>query len=327
MPRETRLMRTGIVLSGIVLLLAVSAPARAASRQRLFSTADEAVTDLVAALQADDEQALRAMLGPEGEPLIDSGDEVADRNAGERFVADYNAAHQLASTDDGKRLWLEIGTDRWPFPIPLTKEAGGWRWDTEAGKEEILARRIGRNELAAIEACRGYADAQREYYAANPQGDALLQFAQRIGSTPGKRDGLYWETNEGEAPSPLGPLIATARGEGYAAPGSTPQPYHGYLYKILNAQGFHAPGGSYSYMARGRMIGGFALVAFPAEWDNSGVMTFMVNQDGVVYQKDLGPQTASLAPAIKAFDPDKSWTRVPDDADATEAPATPAAAQ
>jgi hypothetical protein len=315
-------MRTWIVVLGIALLPAVTAPARAASKQRLFTTPEEAVTDFVAAMKADDEKALRAMLGPEGEPLINSGDQVADRSAGERFVASYEAAHLLVPTDEGKRMWLETGTDRWPFPIPLVKEEGGWRWDTSAGKEEILARRIGRNELSAIEACRAYADAQREYYAENPQGDALLQFAQKIASTPGKRDGLYWETKEGEEPSPLGPLIATARGEGYAAPGSKPHPYHGYYYRVLTGQGTHAPGGSYSYMARGRMIGGFALVAFPSEWDNSGVMTFMVNQDGVVYQKDLGPKTESLAPAIKAFDPDDTWTRVPDEG----AAAAPAAA-
>lgn len=320
MRTQSTLMRSWIALCGLLLLLVTPAGA-ADKKQRVFTTPEEAVTDFVAALKAHDEKALLAILGAEGEDLIHSGDPVADENAGERFAADYETAHQLVPSDDGERLWLEIGTDRWPFPIPLAKEADGWRFDTRAGKEEILARRIGRNELAAIEACRAYADAQREYYATNPQGDALLQFAQKIGSTPGKKDGLYWDTKAGEAPSPLGPLIATARGEGYAAPGSKPQPYHGYLYKILTAQGRHARGGSYSYMARGRMIGGFALVAFPAEWDNSGVMTFIVNQDGVVYQKDLGPQTASLAPAIRAFDPDDTWTRVPDAADTSATPA------
>jgi hypothetical protein len=327
MRSQSILMRTWIALLGLGLLAVVTPASAASKKQRVFTTAEEAVTDFVAAVKAHDEKALLAMLGPEGEDLIHSGDPVADQNAGERFAADYETAHQLVPIDEGQRLWLEIGTDRWPFPIPLEKVADGWRFDTHAGKEEVLARRIGRNELAAIEACRAYADAQREYYATNPQGDALLQFAQKIGSTPGKRDGLYWETKEGEAPSPLGPLIATARGEGYAAPGSKPHPYHGYYYKILTGQGTHAPGGSYSYMARGRMIGGFALVAFPADWDNSGVMTFMVNQDGVVYQKDLGPKTESLAPAIKAFDPDDTWTRVPGHDDkAAAAPTAPVAA-
>jgi hypothetical protein len=217
-------------------------------------------------------------------------------------------------TDDDTRATLNTGSDDWPFPIPLVKDKDGWRFDTHAGKEEILSRRIGRNELAAIETCRAYVDAQREYYALSPQGDPLLQYAQKVASTPGKKDGLYWETNEGENQSPLGPLVASARGGGYSrvgtAGGAARAPYHGYYYKILTAQGPHGRDGAYNYLAHGKMIGGFALVAYPAEWGNSGIMTFIVNQDGVVFQKDLGPKTRALAQAMTTYDPDSTWTSV-----------------
>jgi hypothetical protein len=296
----------------------------AAGAQRYFATAEEAVTDFVAAVKAHDTKALLAILGPEGEQLVDSGDPVADREAGERFVKGYEEKHTLETSDDGAKVTLDTGADDWPFPIPLVKDKDGWRFDTEAGEEEILNRRIGRNELSAIEACQAYVDAQREYYALSPQNDPVLQYAQKLASKAGKRDGLYWETTEEEKPSPLGPLIADARGEGYSKAGrGGGEPYHGYLYRILTAQGSHAPGGAYSYLAHGKMIGGFALVAYPAEWDNSGVMTFIVNQDGVVYQKDLGPKTDALARAMTTYDPDDTWTAV-DDADDKPAAATAA---
>jgi hypothetical protein len=296
-------------------LVAVAPPiAGAADKQRHFTTAEEAFTDFVAAVKANDQKALLAMLGPEGKPLVDSGDAVADQAAGERFAEGYDQAHTLVPSDDGATVTLNTGSDNWPFPIPVVKDKDGWRFDTPAGKEEILRRRIGRNELSAIEACRAYADAQREYYARSPQGDPLLQYAQKIASTPGKRDGLFWESKEGEEQSPLGPLIAGARGEGYkkAGAGGKPDPYHGYYYKVLTAQGPHARDGAYNYVANGKMIGGFALVAYPAEWNNSGVMTFLVNQDGVVFQKDLGPKTTALARAMTTYDPDSTWTPVED---------------
>ena len=313
--REFGRLLAVVVCIGVA-VLATPSDARTAVTQRHFATPEEAVTDFVAAIKANDQKALVKMLGPEGERLVDSGDPVADQAAGERFVQSYEQAHKLVKTDDDTKAILNTGSDDWPFPIPLVKDKGGWRFDTHAGKEELLSRRIGRNELAAIETCRAYVDAQREYYALSPQGDPLLQYAQKVASTPGKKDGLYWETNEGEDPSPLGPLVASARGGGYSRVGTgggeARAPYHGYYYKILTAQGPRARDGAYNYLAHGKMIGGFALVAYPAEWGNSGIMTFIVNQDGVVFQKDFGPKTKALAQAMTKYDPDGTWTSVDD---------------
>jgi hypothetical protein len=197
------------------------------------------------------------------------------------------------------------------MPIPLVQDAAGWWFDASRGREEILNRRIGRNELSAVQVCLAYVDAQREYYVRDPDGDALLQYAQRFRSTPGKRDGLYWDAQPDEPPSPLGALVARAEAEGYPTkrPSGARIPYWGYYYRIVKAQGPHAPGGAYDYVVRGNMIGGFALVAYPAEYGASGVMTFIVSHDGVVYQKDLGPGTAAAARALTRFDPDPSWSR------------------
>jgi hypothetical protein len=232
---------------------------------------------------------------------------VVDRHDRERLVQEYEESHSLVMSGETKAV-LQVGKDDWLFPIPLVKDQTGWRFDTQAGREEILNRRIGRNELAAIEVCRAYVDAQREYYLRNPQGDALLQYAQQFASAEGKRDGLYWATEPGEEASPLGPLVANARGGGYRkGEGGKPVPYHGYYYRILKAQGPDAPGGAYDYVVDGQMLGGFALVAYPASWGNSGVMTFIVNHDGVVYQKYLGPNTAAVARAMTRFSPDSTW--------------------
>jgi hypothetical protein len=292
-----------------ILLVALSSSAAlgAAPVQRHFDTPELATTALVAALTANDTKALLGVLGPKAKPLVDSGDPVADKAAYARFVEKYNEAHALVRTGD--TVTLQVGKDEWPFPIPLVKKEDGWRFDDAAGADEIIDRRIGRDELSAIQVCLAYVDAQREYYARNPENSPLLHYAQRIASSPGKRDGLYWNTTGDQKPSPLGALFARARAEGYAAKGSG-EPYHGYYYRILAAQGSHAAGGAYDYVAHGEMIGGFALVAYPASYDASGVMTFLVNQDGVVFQKDLGPKTAELARAMKRFDPDDSWTRV-----------------
>jgi hypothetical protein len=195
------------------------------------------------------------------------------------------------------------------LPIPIVKDARGWRFDTKEGREEILNRRVGRNELSVIQAMQAYVDAQREYYLRNPQNDKLLQYAQRFISTKGKRDGLYYPTKEGEPVSPLGPRFASLQAQKKDEP-AKPVPYHGYYYRILRAQGPAAPGGAYSYLAQGKMIGGFALVAYPATYGNSGVMTFMVNHGGVVYEKDLGPKTAEFAQKITRFNPDKTWKRL-----------------
>jgi hypothetical protein len=280
-----------------------------ASTQQRFASPEAGVQALIEAARASDTKALIQILGPEARPLIESGDPVADRQGRERFVKAYEEAHTLVQSGD-TRVVLQIGTDAWPLPIPLVKSSAGWRFDTPAGKEEMLNRRIGRNELDVIQVCLAYVDAQREYYMRNPQGDALLQYAQKFVSARGKRDGLYWESNSDEPPSPLGPVVAQARREGYKGGGGRPVPYHGYYYKLLTRQGPNAPDGAYDYVVRGKMIGGFALVAYPAQYGSSGIMTFMVNHDGVVYQKDLGPTTASRAQSMTMFDPDKTWKKI-----------------
>ena len=211
-----------------------------------------------------------------------------------------------------KKVTLVVGNQEWPFPIPIVKKGETWVFDTKAGNEELLNRRIGRNELNTIQTCLAIVDAQREYAMKDRDSDKLLEYAQKFWSTPGKKDGLYWEAKEGEAQSPLGPLAARAVEEGYDGrkPGDKPMPYHGYFYRILKAQGKNAPGGAYDYVVRGKMIGGFALVVFPAEYGASGIMTFIVNHDGVVYQKDLGKETGKIAKAMTKFDPDKTWKKV-----------------
>ena len=297
-----------------LLLAACLLPARpvvaAGASQKHFATPEEAVQALIAAVRADDQKATLEVLGAAAKPLINSGDRVADRASGERFVHAYDEANSLVKSGDDKAV-LQTGKDGWPFPIPVVKSDAGWRFDTDAGKEEILNRRIGANELSTIQACLAYVDAQREYYDRDPDHDGLLQYAQKFGSTPGKRDGLYWRTNGDEPESPLGAAFARAKAEGYRKNrGGKATPYHGYYYRILTAQGPDAHGGAYDYLVRRGMMGGFALVAFPATYGNSGVMTFIVNHDGVVFQKDLGPNTTAAAEAMKTFNPDSSWKPV-----------------
>lgn len=279
--------------------------------QATFPSPEEGVAAFVAALKADDAGVLLAMFGPDASALISSGDAVADANAREHFLALYQEKNQLKQERPDRQV-LEVGADSWPFPIPLVKAGGAWHFDTKAGKEEILNRRIGLNELHTIQACLAFVDAQREYASKPRGGDGVLEYAQKFASDPGKKNGLYWPAGEGEEESPLGPLVAAAKQEGYSKRGSpdTPVPYHGYLFKILTAQGRNASGGPCDYVVKGRMIGGFALVAYPAEYGASGVMTFIVNHQGDVYEKDLGRKTPSFAGAMKAFDPDKTWKKV-----------------
>ena len=296
-------MRTARLALAIV--LALHGATFAAAPQKSFGSVDDAVGALVAAVRAADRKALGEILGSQGSPLVWSGDDVADRAAFQRFVAAYDKAHRLEG--GGGKVVLYVGDDDFPFPIPLVPEGPRWVWDTDAGDDELLNRRIGRNELSAIQVCLAYVDAQREYYS---RGTGILEYAQRLESTRAKRDGLYWETKPGEQASPLGPLVARARAAGYPLPPrGGPVPYHGYFYRILLVQGPDAPGGAYDFVVKGHMIGGFALVAYPALYGASGIMTFIVNQDGVVYQKDLGPKTASAASTMKAFNPDSTWTR------------------
>lgn len=281
----------------------------AAVKQKTFSSPEEGVKALIDAARKDDMKGILEILGAEAKSIIESGDPVADNEGRERFVKSYDEANKLMKSGEAEMV-LEVGKDEWPFPIPLVKESNGWRFDAKEGKEEIINRRIGRNELDVIQVCLAVVDAEREYYQRDPDGDKLLQYAQKFISTKGKRDGLYWETKPGEQPSPLGPLVAEARAEGYKGAGGKPIPYHGYYYKILTGQGKDASGGAYSYLVRGKMMGGFGMVAYPAQYGSSGIMTFLVNHDGIVYQKDLGPKTASVAQSMTRFNPDKTWTPV-----------------
>jgi Protein of unknown function (DUF2950) len=286
-------------------LLGFSAPAFA---QEQFGTPKAAVEALVTAARSEDGAAILKVLGPDSKPIVNSGDPVADTNIRQNFVTAYDAKHTIEMEGDGTQT-LVIGNDDWPFPIPLVNKAGQWQFDTKAGLDEILRRRIGRNELSAIQVSLAYVQAQNEYASLNPAGLGRGVYAQRIVSRPGKKDGLYWPTAAGEEPSPLGDLAAQAAAEGYET-GSTPIPYHGYYYRILTRQGATAPGGAYDYLAKGKMIGGFALIAYPAEYGNSGIMTFMVNQDGTVFQKDLGARTEKIARKIETFNPDGDWKKV-----------------
>ncbi len=279
--------------------------------QMTFASPEDAVKALMDAARDSSPKEMLALLGPAGKELVFSGDQIADRENLVRFVQEYDTAHKLVAEGEGKVI-LHVGKDDWPLPIPLVKQGQAWHFDTNAGKQEILNRRIGRNELDVIQVCRAIVDAQLEYASKDRMGDGVLQYARKFISTPGKRDGLFWPTKEGEEPSPLGPLAARAVKEGYKGKGQEgkPVPYHGYYFRILTTQGKSAPGGAYDYVANGKMIGGFGIVAYPATYGNSGVMSFIVNQDGVVYQKNLGKNTGEVAQAMKQYDPDKTWTKV-----------------
>jgi hypothetical protein len=311
-------LRRMLVAAALALLLA--APNRAAqkiapSNQTRFATPEEAVDALARAAKTKDQTALTGIFGPDRSKLL-TGDPVEDNNALERFAANLQKSHKLEKVSDAK-LTLVVGADNWPSPIPIVKDGNEWRFDTAAGLEEILNRHIGDDELSAILTCRAYVLAQWEYYtqATGTSHDGLAVYAQKFVSTPGKRDGLYWETPPGTKPSPLGSLIVQARAEGYPAgqarPAGTPKrPYHGYYFKILTRQSAHAPGGKFSYVINGNMIAGYALIAYPDKWGSSGIMTFIVNQQGRVYQKNLGTKTAQIAAGIAEYDPDTAWKLV-----------------
>jgi hypothetical protein len=307
-PRNSSFARSSGVLVLSVALAFAALPSFAAAEQK-FDSPEAAVAALTNAAKDKDTNAVHALFGPEGHELISP--DVVQASAGfNHFVTRLSEKTELVKESDSKEH-LEIGNDLWPFPIPLVKEDGKWYFDVAAGSEEILNRRIGRDELGAIAVCHAYVDAQREYAGRDRMGDGVLQYAQYLMSTEGKRDGLYWHADPGDETSPLGPLVAEARQQGYhrrtGLLTENQSPYHGYYFQIITRQGRHAPGGKYNYIINGRMIGGFALVAWPAEYGNTGITTFIVNQQGKVYQKDLGPKTDKLAPKINTYDPDKSW--------------------
>jgi hypothetical protein len=285
----------------------------AAAQQKTFASAEEAVKAAVAAAKSNDDKELLAIFGADAKDLMSSGDPVADKERRAQFIRAYEEKSRLVA--EGESTVVVIGNKDWPFPIPLVKKADRWSFDTAKGREEILNRRIGDNELYTIQVMLALVDAQREYAMKDRDGDGLLEYAQRFRSEPNKKNGLYWEVKAGEEQSPLGPIFAQAQKAGYKgqAGGGGSQtlvPYHGYFYKILTAQGKDAPGGAYSYLVKGKMIGGFALVAYASQHGNSGVMTFIVNHDGKVFQKDLGKNTPALAGAMKEYNSDKTWTEV-----------------
>jgi hypothetical protein len=292
-----------------LLLTVVSACDSFGGGQARYSSPDEASEALLAAVESGETSAMLRVLGEEAVPVVESGDPVEDANNRNQFVAMYTAGHRWVS-DTPESSTLIVGEEDWPFPFPLVNDGGRWRFDTTNGAEEILNRRIGENELAAIQASLAYVDAQREYYWWNPDGQPMLHYASSIVSTDGRKNGLYWDTADGETPSPLGELFASARAEGYLVDNEPqPVPYYGYHFRMLTGQGGHAAGGAYDYVVGDRMIGGFALVAWPAEYGSTGVMSFIVNHDGVVFSKDLGADTPKLAAEMKTFDPDESWKR------------------
>jgi len=277
--------------------------------QLRFTTPEAATTALLAAIRTGEPGRMRAVLGPGSERVIRSGDPVADKEGRARFVEAFEKSSRIDKENDAKAT-LFVGENEWPLPFPLVKDDDGWRFDAKSGAEEILDRRIGRNELAAIKVSLAYVDAQREYASTQGNRDGMHEYAMKLVSSPGKKDGLYWPTKEGWPLSPLGPLAEKAKEEGYGKSGNAAhEPYHGYLYRILTAQGSEAPGGAYDYVVQGRMIGGFALVAYPARWGASGVMTLIVNHDGTVYEKNLGKTTATIASKMTRFNPDSSWSK------------------
>jgi len=295
------------------LLLAMpSAASNEFFKQTTFSSAEEGMQAFLEAVSVNDPFVFQTLLGPDGLKLFDSGDAAADAQWRKRFLNAYADAHKIVFKANNTRAVLTVGRDEWPMPINLVQWQEGWRFDTLHAVEEILDRHIGRNELSAIQVCLAIVDAEREYATQDADGDGVPGFASKIVSSPGKRDGLYWETGEEEPLSPVGPLLAAASSEGSVTSESAElTPFHGYLYRMLTKQGKNAPGGAYDYQVNGKMLGGFAVLAYPASYGMSGVVSFMVNQDGVVYQKDLGQNTAALVAEMTEFDPDPSWKRAP----------------
>jgi hypothetical protein len=304
-PRRV-MFSTWLLLLALVISLA-SCHKSDKSSVGVYASPDDAGNALLAAAKSGDQNALLAIFGPDSKELISSGDPVQDKNVTKAFVAGYGAMHRWRKMPDGSQILL-IGADNFPFPIPLKKNGDGqWFFDTAAGKDEVLSRRIGRNELAVIDVCGAVADAQAEYYAHPHDGQSAKQYAAKFISDPGKQNGLYWKSPDGQPQSPLGPLAAFATSEGYSAKPEGHTAFHGYYFHMLKGQSDKTPGGAKEYEVNRKMTGGFAFLAYPAEYGNSGVMTFMINQDGVLLQKDLGKTTTETATAMSEFDPDPGW--------------------
>jgi len=295
------------ILAAVATLLTVCFPVRSMAQQpgqKTFSSPEDASSALVTAAQNNDEKTMLDILGPDGKQIVSSGDETEDAESRANFVRRYEQMHRLMKEPDGTTV-LYIGAENWPTPIPLVNQGNSWYFDTEAGKKEILYRRVGRNELSAISVCQELVAAQKEFYSAQHN-----EYAKEIFSDEGQHDGLYWKAAEGEPQSPVGPLVASAFTEGYAkSQDGSPNPYRGYYYRMLTRQGKKGPGGAKSYLVNGKLVEGFAFLAYPAEYRSSGVMTFIVNQDGIVYQKDLGKKTEVLAKALKEYNPNSSWQK------------------
>ncbi len=307
-PRTTT-FTTRLLLPALVMALgACSKPSEPS--MKVFASPDDASNALLAAIQSGNQSELVAIFGPDSKEIISSGDAVQDQSVAKAFVSSYGLMHRWRKLSGGSQMLL-VGADNFAFPIPLKKNAGGqWYFDTAAGKDEVLSRRIGRNELAIIAVCRAAVDAQAAYFSQVHDGDATHQYATKFISDAGKQNGLYWESKEGQPESPLGPMVAFAASEGYSTKSNGPKPFHGYYFRMLKGQSNKAPGGAKSYEAGGKMVGGFAFVAYPAEYGNSGVMTFSINQDGVLLQKDLGKTTTETVTAMSEFDPDPGWNIV-----------------
>jgi len=310
MQQLSRIATFLLLTTGLALVSSCHAPRVEPGGGQAFSSPRAAGAALIAALESDDTDALEKILGKGSERLLTSGDAVMDREQREEFIRAYELQHSWIAWSAGVAV-LEIGENGWVFPIPLLQGKDDWRFDAAEGADEILNRRIGKNELDAIQACLAFVDAERDYYLRNPRHRATPEYARFILSSAGDKDGLYWATSADQAPSPLGARYAAARAEGYSPDQGASRPFHGYLYRVLHAQGANAPGGSRNYTEGGAMTGGFALLASPAKYGASGVMTFLVNQVGLVYQKDLGPKTEPIAAAMRTFDPDDTWTLVP----------------
>jgi hypothetical protein len=301
-----------LVVLALMIPLASCHKTEAPSGPKAFATPEEAGDAVLASAKSGNQDELMAIFGPEAKQILISGDPVQDKNGLQAFTTGYSVMHRWRKMKDGSQTLL-VGADNFPFPIPLKKNASGqWFFDTAAGKDEILNRRIGRNELAVIDVCNALVDAEAEYHSQPHDGAAKGQFALKFISDPGKQNGLYWKSDNGQPESPLGPQVTQAVAEGYSKNSNGPTPFHGYLFKILTGQSAKAPGGAKDYVVDGKMLRGFAFVAYPATYGDSGIMTFITNQDGLLLQKDLGANTAQVASAMTTYDPDTGWDPIPE---------------